>query len=111
MKRKMRSTSIERMQLAPDALSGQVAVVAGGDQPIGREVAGAFARLGTSVVIAGMSDAAQETARIIEADGGEGLFVTADLADEAAVARLARRTQVRSCLRCRAPPRSRGRRP
>ena len=89
----MRSTPVDRMELAPDALSGQVAVVAGGDQPIGREVAVAFARLGASVVIAGMSDAAQETVRIVEADGGEGLCVTADLADEAAVARLARRTQ------------------
>ncbi len=93
MKRKMRSASVERMKLTPDSLSGQVAVGAGGDQPIGREVAVAFARLGASVVIAGMSDAAQETVRIIEADGGEGLWVTADLADEAAVARLARRSQ------------------
>jgi 3-oxoacyl-[acyl-carrier protein] reductase len=93
MKRKMRSTSVERMELAPDSLSGWVAVVAGGDQPIGREVAVVFARLGASVVIAGMSDAARETVRIIEVDGGEGLFVTADLADEAAVARLARRAQ------------------
>ena len=89
----MRSTPVERMELAPDSLSGQVAVVAGGDQLIEREISVVFARLGASVVIAGMSDAAQETARIIEADGGEGLFVTADLADEAAVARLARRTQ------------------
>jgi 3-oxoacyl-[acyl-carrier protein] reductase len=89
----MRSASVERMELAPDALSGQVAVVAGGDQPIGREISVAFARLGAGVVIAGMSDAAQETARIIEADGGEGLFVKVDLADEAGVARLVRRTQ------------------
>jgi len=93
MKRKMRSTSVEQMELAPDALSGRVAVVAGGDQPIGREVAVAFARLGASVVISGMSDAARETVRIIEADGGEGLFVKADLADDVAGARLARRTQ------------------
>jgi 3-oxoacyl-[acyl-carrier protein] reductase len=93
MKRKMGSTPVERMELAPDSLSGQVAVVAGGDQPIGHEISVAFARLGASVVIAGMSDAAQETARIIEAGGGKGLFVEADCADEAGVARLARRTQ------------------
>jgi len=93
MKRKMRSTPVERMELAPDSLSGRVAVVAGGDQPIGREVAVAFARLGASVVISGISDVARETARIIEADGGEGLFVKADWADETDVARLARRTQ------------------
>ena len=93
MKRKMGSTPVERMELAPDSLSGQVAVVAGGDQPIGHEISVAFARLGASVVIAGISDAAQETARIIEAGGGKGLFVEADCADEAGVARLARRTQ------------------
>ena len=93
MKRKMRSTPVERMELAPDALSGQVAVVVGGDRPIGREASVAFARLGARVVIAGVSDAARETARIIESDGGEGLFVKADLADETDVGRLARRTQ------------------
>jgi 3-oxoacyl-[acyl-carrier protein] reductase len=93
MKRKMRSTPVGRMELAPDALSGQVAGVVGGDQPIGREISVAFARLGARVVVAGASAAAQETARIVEAGGGEGLFVEADCADEADVARLAHRTQ------------------
>lgn len=80
------------LELAPDALSGQVAVVAGGDRPVGREVAVALARLGARVVVAGISGAGQETEDVIKTGGGEALFVKADLADEAAVAGLARRT-------------------
>ena len=92
---KPRDLAVERIRLAPDALSHLVTVVTDGGQPIGREVAVAFARLGASLVIAGMSDAAQETARIVRAGGGRVLFVEADCTDEAGAARLARYTHER----------------
>ena len=84
---------VERMGLAPDALSGQVAVVTGGGEGVGHAVAVALARLGGSVVVAGISPAGQETGRIIREGGGKVLLVEADVSSEADVARLARRTR------------------
>jgi NAD(P)-dependent dehydrogenase (short-subunit alcohol dehydrogenase family) len=89
----MEDLAVERIGLPPDALAGQVAVVTGGGQGIGREVAVAFAKLGASVVVADTSAAGQETERLIRMGGGRVLFVRADVSDEADVARLARRTQ------------------
>jgi NAD(P)-dependent dehydrogenase (short-subunit alcohol dehydrogenase family) len=89
----MEDLAVERIGLPPDALAGQVAVVTGGGQGIGREVAVAFAKLGASVVVADTSAAGQETERLIRKGGGRVLFVRADVSDEADVARLARRTQ------------------
>ena len=84
---------VERMGLAPNALSGQVAVVTGGGEGVGRAVAIALARLGASVVVAGSSDTGRETEHIIREAGGRVLFVKTDVSSETDVARLARRTQ------------------
>ena len=53
--------------------SGKVAFVTGGASGIGRAAALAFARAGASVVVADVSDEGnQETARLIEHEGGRG---------------------------------------
>jgi len=90
---KSESLPVEQIGLAPDALAGQVAVVTGAGQGIGREIAIAFARLGASVVVAEISDMGQDTARLIEESGGKSLFVKTDVASEADVAGLAHRTR------------------
>jgi NAD(P)-dependent dehydrogenase (short-subunit alcohol dehydrogenase family) len=71
-------------------LEGKVALVTGGTSGIGREVAKQLARLGAEVVISGR-DAARGAKAIaaIEAAGGTGRFVAADLGDFAAIGNLA----------------------
>lgn len=60
--------------------AGKVALVTGSTAGIGRTTAIAFAARGASVVTTGLSEAGgQETVRLIQAAGGEGLFVKADL--------------------------------
>jgi NAD(P)-dependent dehydrogenase (short-subunit alcohol dehydrogenase family) len=68
-------------------LTGQVAVVTGGDSGIGRAVAIAFAREGADVVIAYLPDEEEdgrETLRLVEAAGRRGLTVPTDLTTEEA---------------------------
>src|SRR5436853_7503754 len=72
--------------------AGKVAFVTGGASGIGRAAALAFARQGASVVVADVADQDnQETARLIEQEGGRALAVRCDVtkADEvkAAVAK------------------------
>jgi NAD(P)-dependent dehydrogenase (short-subunit alcohol dehydrogenase family) len=71
-------------------LEGKKALVTGGTSGIGREVAKQLAALGAEVVISGR-DAGRgaEAIAAIEAAGGSGRFVAADLADFGAIARLA----------------------
>ena len=88
----MENQAVEQMGLAPDALAGQVAVVTGGGQGIGRQVAFALARLGARIVVAEMSPAGQKTEHVIQGSGGEALFFRTDVSREADVVRLARRT-------------------
>ena len=85
--------TVEQVGLAPDALAGQVAVVTGAGQGIGREIAIVFARLGARVVIAEISPTGQETEHIVREAGGQALFVKTDVASEADVAGLAHRTR------------------
>jgi NAD(P)-dependent dehydrogenase (short-subunit alcohol dehydrogenase family) len=66
------------------ALDGKVAIVTGGAQGIGRAIADGLAAKGARIVIADLKGA-QEAAQAYE--GGVGL--TADVADEAAVERMA----------------------
>jgi NAD(P)-dependent dehydrogenase (short-subunit alcohol dehydrogenase family) len=62
------------------AFSGKVAFVTGGASGIGRAAALAFARQGASVVVADVSEKAnQETAGLIEAEGGRCLAVRCDV--------------------------------
>ena len=58
------------------SFAGKVAFVTGAANGIGRAAALAFAREGASVVVADVSEPGnQETARMIEADGGRALAV------------------------------------
>ncbi|HEY2055936.1 MAG TPA: SDR family NAD(P)-dependent oxidoreductase [Solirubrobacterales bacterium] len=71
-------------------LDGKKALVTGGTSGIGREVARQLAALGAEVYVSGR-DAARgaETVAEIEGVGARGHFIAADLADFAAIAKLA----------------------
>lgn len=69
----MDTTGLERF-------TGKVAFVTGAASGIGRAAALAFARAGASVVVADISEQGnQETARLIEQDGGRALAVRCDV--------------------------------
>jgi NAD(P)-dependent dehydrogenase (short-subunit alcohol dehydrogenase family) len=73
----------------------QVAIVTGGARGIGRATALHLARRGAAVCVnyAAHSDAAEAVVAEIESAGGRGIAVKADVADPAAVAAMAARTQ------------------
>ncbi len=62
-------------------LSGKVAIVTGGDSGIGRAVCALFAREGADVAVVYLleDDDAEETKRIVEAEGRRALLCKADL--------------------------------
>lgn len=67
-------------------LSGKVALVTGGTSGIGKATALALAQAGAKVVVAGRRQVeGEETIRQIQAMGGEGFSVTADVSKEADV--------------------------
>ena len=69
-------------------LEGQVAIVTGGGRNIGREIALELARGGAKVaVFARSADEIQETARLIETEGGEALAIQGDVIDPESVKR------------------------
>jgi 2-polyprenyl-6-methoxyphenol hydroxylase-like FAD-dependent oxidoreductase len=73
--------------------TGKVAFVTGAASGIGRATALAFARAGAQVAIADRStDALEETARLITADGGKVLALTCDVTSEEDVQRAVERT-------------------
>jgi 3-oxoacyl-[acyl-carrier protein] reductase len=69
-------------------LAGKVTLVTGAGSGIGRASARLFAAEGAQVVVVDVKGAA-ETVAAIEADGGEGLALATDVADESAVAAMA----------------------
>ncbi|MBD2692332.1 glucose 1-dehydrogenase [Anabaena catenula] len=69
-----------------NSLANKVALVTGGTSGIGRTTAIAFARAGAKVVVAGRrEEEGNETIRLIREVGSDGLFVKADVAQEADV--------------------------
>ncbi|GAB3732065.1 SDR family oxidoreductase [Luteimonas pelagia] len=75
-------------------LAGRVALVTGGDSGIGRAVAVHFAREGADVAIAYLSEDrdAQETRRLVEAEGQACLLLRGDLKRPAQCTRVVERT-------------------
>ena len=65
-------------------LQGKVALITGGDSGIGRAVAIAYAREGADVAIAYFNehDDAEETAKLVKAEGRRCLTVAGDIGDE-----------------------------
>ena len=68
---------------AAGKLKGKVALITGGDSGIGRATAVAFAKEGANVAIAYLDEHqdAQETRRLVEAEGRECLTIAGDVAD------------------------------
>ena len=65
-------------------LTGKVALVTGGTSGIGRETAIAFGKHGAKVAVAGRrAEEGEETVRLIQAAGGDGIFVKTDVTQEA----------------------------
>jgi 3-oxoacyl-[acyl-carrier protein] reductase len=75
-------------------LDGKVAIVTGASRGIGRSVAIALAKAGAKVIInyAGNAAAAEEVKNIIEAAGGQGMVVQADVANDEAIAAMVKQT-------------------
>jgi len=74
-------------------LENKVAIVTGGTSGIGRAAAVALATAGAKVVVAGRRDnEGAETLKLVQAAGGEGLFVRTDVAKEADLADLIQKT-------------------
>jgi NAD(P)-dependent dehydrogenase (short-subunit alcohol dehydrogenase family) len=66
-------------------LAGKTAIVTGGDSGIGRAVSVAFAREGANIGLLYLEETedAQETQRLIEAEGSQAFCVAGDIGDEA----------------------------
>ncbi len=76
-----------------DLFRDKVVLVTGGSSGIGRATAVAFAREGAKVIIGSRREPeSQETVRIIQALGSEGLFVKTDVTSEADVSALVQTT-------------------
>jgi NAD(P)-dependent dehydrogenase (short-subunit alcohol dehydrogenase family) len=77
----------------PGKLEGRVALVTGGSAGIGRATAIAFAREGARVVVSDVdAPGGEETQRLIAGEGGEAIYVEADVSKEAEVQALIGRT-------------------
>ena len=70
------------------SLDGQVGIVTGGGQGLGKVFCAAFAEAGASVVVAELNDeTGPKTAREIESMGRRSLFVQTDVRNRASVQR------------------------
>jgi NAD(P)-dependent dehydrogenase (short-subunit alcohol dehydrogenase family) len=69
-----------------ETMKNRIALVMGGGAGTGRATVLAFAREGAKVVIADVNEeGGRETLKLVQAEGGEGLFVTANMGDAADV--------------------------
>jgi NAD(P)-dependent dehydrogenase (short-subunit alcohol dehydrogenase family) len=77
-----------------DRLKGKVALITGADSGIGRAVAALFAREGADIAISYLCehDDAEETRRIVEAEGRRAVTLPGDLGDKALCEQLVQRT-------------------
>jgi NAD(P)-dependent dehydrogenase (short-subunit alcohol dehydrogenase family) len=73
----------------PFELAGRIAIVVGGDQPVGREVACTLGHGGAPIVVAGKAmDHGHRTVEFVRALGGEAGFWNVDVEDESSVREL-----------------------
>ncbi|MFV3130894.1 SDR family oxidoreductase [Niveispirillum sp. KHB5.9] len=75
-------------------LKGKVAIITGADSGIGRAVAALYAREGADIVIVYLleDEDAEETRRIVEAEGRQAVIIKADIGDKLACDRIAKQT-------------------
>src|SRR5690554_6505428 len=74
----------EHSYLAAGKLKGKCAVITGGDSGIGRAVAVAFAKEGADLLVCYLDEHedAQETQRLVEAEGRKCVLLAGDLGEE-----------------------------
>jgi NAD(P)-dependent dehydrogenase (short-subunit alcohol dehydrogenase family) len=75
---------IENLKLGRP-LKGQVALITGAGQGIGREAALALSALGASIVVVELRDTGRESAGLIAARGGDARFFQVDVSDPVAM--------------------------
>src|SRR5215813_15017569 len=75
------------------SFKGKVVVVTGAARGLGRVMALGFARAGAKVVISDIDDAGgEETLRLLQTEGGEGLYLHTDVRSEAQVQAMIEKT-------------------
>src|SRR5438270_702592 len=79
------SKGMEERAAGSGRLRGKVALITGAGSGIGQAVAGLFAREGARVVCADRSDAVEEVAAAIRAQGGEAIGIRCDVSQEVQV--------------------------
>jgi NAD(P)-dependent dehydrogenase (short-subunit alcohol dehydrogenase family) len=83
----------QTMAFSPSSFVDEIVVVTGAGQGIGLQTARAFALLGARVVLAEISPKGTVVEAQIKADGGQALFVPADVSDPLAVQFLLEQTR------------------